>query len=326
MSDSPHEILKERFHRFLHRRKDDGKVVDEIARQFRSRGWTVFAFGGTPRGVYDSRKTYTPRDLDLVFEDDHFESFESAYSKNILRKNNFGGIKLQIQHVVIDAWPLSATWAFRNGYVKNPSWNNLPATTFLNLDGIIIEFAPQVLKNRVIYESNFFSGWNSKTLEINLVQNPFPAVCVARTLTISRNFGFLISAGLAFYLYEILNKIAFSSIEGAQRKHYGQVKFEFKELRQIGRKIEKYLSGNITKPLALFPPRLSQPDLFESVKQLPLLDYTNIPLVTKSSKKCLDSNSGESFIANLAQTGFEFMDGGSKNPVTNKRLRPADLK
>jgi hypothetical protein len=317
---TPTEKLKKQFDAFLHRRKDDGKVVDEIASIFRARGWKVFAFGGTPRGVYDSGKNYSPRDLDLVFDDNHFESFESAYERFILRKNSFGGLKLKIENIIIDAWPLSATWAFRKGYVKNPSFENLSATTFLNIDGIIIEFAPKTLKHRKVYECGFFDCWNSKVLDINLEQNPFPSICVARTLTISRHFGFVLSTRLSMYLYDMLSRISLSAIENAQIKHYGRVKFDFSELREIRIKIGAYLSDNTVKPLALFPPRLDQPDLFKPLKQEPCWSCANLPSEIKNIIKWSDNDAGESFIEDLVETGFEFI-GEMKNGLTNNRGR-----
>lgn len=323
MNKSPQEILKDRFYRFLHRRSDDGKVVDEIARQFRSRGWTVYAFGGTPRGVHDTGSIYRPRDLDLVFEDDHFEHFASAYEKFIQRKNSFGGIKLKYHNIVIDAWPLSATWAFREGLVPNPSWESLPATTFLNVDGIIIEFAPKVLKRRKVHECGFFEGWNFKTLDINLERNPLPSICVARTLTISKNFGFVISPRLALYLYEMLEKISPFYIEKAQKKHYGQVRFDIHDLRRIKEQIQNYLYADTIKPLVLFPPRLAQSDLFESLKLSPCWDCPDLPAEVKNFIRRDQADSDESFIENLVHTGFEFI-GGIKSGLMNKRGRSAN--
>lgn len=320
MKLTPTEKLKKQFDAFLHRRKDDGKVVDEIASTFRARGWKVFAFGGTPRGVYDAGKNYTPRDLDLVFDDNNFESFESAYEKYILRKNSFGGLKLKIEHIVIDAWPLSATWAFRKGYVENPSFENLPATTFLNIDGIIIEFAPKILKHRQVFECGFFDGWNSKVLDINLERNPFPSVCIARTLTISRNFGFSLSVRLAMYLFEMLGRISLTSIEQAQKKHYGHVKFNFAELRQIRGRLEEHLTGNSIKPLALFNTGLVQTDLFDSLKQTPCWHCSDLPTEIKSFIKWTEDDAEESFIKTLLGSGFQAL-GDITRGLKNKRGR-----
>jgi hypothetical protein len=315
---TPTEELKKQFDDFLHRRKDEGKVVDEIASTFRARGWKVFAFGGTPRGVYDSGKNYTPRDLDLVFDDNDFESFESAYERYILRKNTFGGLKLKIENIVIDAWPLSATWAFRNGYVKNPSFKNLPATTFLNIDGIIIEFAPKILKQRQVFELGFFEGWNSKTIDINLKRNPFPAICIARTLVISRHFGFYISTNLAIYLWDMLGRISLSAIEGAQKKHYGHIKFDFRELRAIRLKINGYLKSESIKPLALFDTRPVQADLFDSLKASSCWTCDGLSKEIRDYIASEGDEVEESFISSLFSDAFNTISS-MKQGIANRR-------
>src|ERR1041385_2040601 len=120
--------LRHRFAGFVSRRGNQmGTLLDTI-RIMRERGWTAYAFGGTPRGVFDNGKRYRPRDLDLVFDNDHFQFFESSFEQHILRRNRFGGLHLRVDKLVIDAWPLSATWAFREGLVSGPSFANLPKT------------------------------------------------------------------------------------------------------------------------------------------------------------------------------------------------------
>ncbi len=255
--------MQKRFADFISRRSrglDDLIKTTEI---FRSRGWTAFAFGGTPRGVYDNGMRYKPRDLDLVFDDNDFNFFQSAFSKYILRRNSFGGLKVQINDLIIDAWPLSATWAFRHGYIANPSFENLPSTTFLNVDGIIIELIPKKSKKRRCFENGFFSGWKEKTLDINLTENPYPSICVIRTLHIARNFGFRISRTLAIYLYDMMSRIASSILIKAQLKHYGKIEFEIKDLHGFQWILENFLANDTAPSIALFPLRPEQIDLID---------------------------------------------------------------
>jgi hypothetical protein len=285
---TPIQELRKRFSDFIRRQGCFDHAWDKIADEFRSRGWTAYAFGGTPRGIYDSGNKYRPRDLDLVFDDEHFKSFKSAHNRDILHRNSFGGLKLTIDHLTIDAWPLSSTWAFRNGYVKNPSFDNLPSTTFLNVDGIVVEFAPCHTNERRIFEHGFFEGWESKILDINLKKNPFPSVCVARTLSISQQFGFYISKNLAVYLSEMLDSIALASIERSQVKHYGRIKYGVCELRKIRQKVEEYLSVDSSAPLPLFEIRPTQTDLFISNNIISKL--TPKKTIQESTKPIINSN------------------------------------
>ena len=83
------------------------------------------------------------RDFDLVFSDASFEAFKQHFERCIVKKNRFGGIKLRIDAFEIDAWPLSMTWAFRQALVADTSFANLPKTTSLKVDSIVVELVPR---------------------------------------------------------------------------------------------------------------------------------------------------------------------------------------
>lgn len=244
--------LRANFSAFISRRQERPAALSEVVRVVRQRGLTVFAFGGIPRGVLNSGRRYQPRDLDLVFEDQHFEFFESAFESFVQRRNSYGGLRLKIENMSVDAWPLSATWAFRTGAFSGPSFEKLPHTTFLNVDGIIVELSPKKGRARRIYEAGFFSAWNDRILDINLRENPYPAICVARALCISRRFGFRLSHDLATYLWDVLSSEPVEELLNAQIKHYGQIEFSKENLHSLRRGLEKHFSTSSPSPFALF--------------------------------------------------------------------------
>jgi acetolactate synthase regulatory subunit len=246
------QTLRDRFSTFVSRRENRPAALSEVIRFVRQRGLSVFAFGGTPRGVLHQGGFYRPRDLDLVFEDDHFEFFESAFDNFVQRRNSYGGLRLRIKDMAVDAWPLSATWAFRTGICTNPSFEKLPHTTFLNVDALVVELSPGKGKSRRIYEAGFFSAWKRKVLEINLRENPHPAVCVARTLSICRRFGFQMSHALATYLWEALTNLPMNDVVNSQVNHYGYIEFPADNLISIRQSLADYLSTSSLLPLALF--------------------------------------------------------------------------
>jgi hypothetical protein len=211
--------------------------------------------------VFDDGKKYLPRDIDLVFDDEHYSFFESTFEQHIVKRNNYGGLKLEINDFRIDAWPLSSTWAFRNGILPDPSFEKLPATTFLNIDAVIVEAVPPKFRKRRIFDAGFFSGWRDRTLDINLRDNPYPAICVARTLHLSKAFGFRLSYNLAKYIHEMLTKIPIMELLSAQQSHYGKMEFDVARLFEIYQKLEKHLEGTIPQPIALFSLRPTQPNL-----------------------------------------------------------------
>ena len=252
VAESFEQTLRQKFAEFVTKRNAGVSSVIDTLQTMRMRGWTAFVFGGIPRGVFDDGRRHQPRDLDLVFDDEHFVYFESAFEHCLQRKNSYGGLRLRINNMVVDAWPLSGTWAFREGLVKHPSFENLPSTTFLNIDGVIVEAVVPPFKKRRVYEAGFFTGWNERTLDINLMENPHPGICVARTLHISKRYGFKVSHRLAMYLLQILTTRSVREIESAQASHYGRVEFDLDHLGRIRQRLEKHLNSSSLFPFALF--------------------------------------------------------------------------
>ncbi len=252
-TESLERKLRHKFSQFVSSRNEGVASVLDTLSKMRMRGWTAFVFGGIPRGVFDNGRHYQPRDLDLVFEDEHFDYFESAFEHCLQKRNSYGGLRLQISGTSVDAWPLSATWAFREGYVERPSFETLPKTTFLNIDGIIVEAVVKPGRKRRVYESGFFTGWKKRILEINLRDNPHPAICVVRTLHISKRYGFKISHRLSMYLWQMLTAMPLRELELAQANHYGRVEFDCDSLETFTEQLENHLDSSSLFPFALFP-------------------------------------------------------------------------
>jgi hypothetical protein len=246
------KVLREKFSIFVSRRVHRPAALSEVLHFVRQRGLLVFAFGGVPRGVLHYGGFHRPRDLDLVFDDHHFEFFASAFEGFIQRRNSYGGLRLRIRDMAVDAWPLSATWAFRTGICSDPSFEKLPHTAFLNVDGLVIELSPKKGKPRRIFEAGFFTAWDSKVLDINLRENPYPGICVVRTLCIARRFGFRLSHALAWYLSEMLAELAMEELISSQIKHYGHIEFSVNDLAAIRQSLANYLSTSSLVPYSVF--------------------------------------------------------------------------
>jgi len=267
------ESLRRRFSEFVSSRGVRIDAVLHTMQTMRSRGWTVFFFGGVPRGVFDDGKNYQPRDLDLVFDDEHYSSFESAFQHHIVKRNNYGGLKLEVKGFRIDAWPLSSTWAFRNGILSAPSFEKLPLTTFLNIDAVIVEAVPPKFRKRRIFDAGFFAAWKDKILDINLRDNPYPAICVARSLHLSKYFGFQLSHSLAAYIHENLTEIPIVELLDAQVSHYGFIEFDAKQLFKVYQELEQHLENAHSDPITLFPLRPTQTNLEMRLNEIAPPDF-----------------------------------------------------
>jgi hypothetical protein len=261
--------LRGNFRAFLRSQGSPMTPLWDALNMLKAREWVAFSFGGIPRGVLDTGAKYNPRDLDLVFDDKDFLHFEKAFAPMIRRRNSYGGLKLIFNGLAIDAWPLSSTWAFRTKIIKDVSFKSLPKTTFLNIDGIIVEVNPRDKKPRRIYESGFYDGWIQNVLDINMVENPHPEICFARTLQISRRFGFRVSQRLAIYLWETFNKTPILKLQEAQHRHYGRIQISGNELLEVYRGLKHGLNSSTMLPIQIFPSRRNQMELAFGVQNHP---------------------------------------------------------
>ncbi len=228
--------IRQSFTVFLrHQREATGAIHDAV----REHKWKAFVFGGTPRGVLDEGPTYRPRDLDLVFDDAHFAEFAKTFAERITRRTRFGGLHLRVNNMEIDAWPLSGTWAFREGLVGDVSFEALPQTTFFNADAIAISLTPQT-RGREFYEAGFQNAWEKKVLDINLEKNPFPALCVVRAFRLASSFHFHFAPKLVRYLADNMDALGDEELMNVQQSHYGTIHFSKSHLARLRKVVSEH--------------------------------------------------------------------------------------
>ena len=241
---------------FVQRREFRARRLADMARK---RGWMIFAFGGVPRGLDAHGGRYIPRDLDLVFDDSHFEEFAHFFSSEIRRRTRFGGLHLFLNGLEVDAWPRSTTWAFREGLVDGASFARLPETTFLNYDGVVLQFATRPGQARRVYAEGLEKTKKRGALDIELEPNPFPALCVVRSLRLSAGHQLPITPRLAHYCWSELATRNLDEFVRAQESHYGVVQFDQGTLSRVRRKLEAHLESSPLFDFAL----VSQPDFWD---------------------------------------------------------------
>lgn len=247
--------LRKLFPTFLTRQRP---VAGPLLEAVQTHRWRAFAFGGTPRGVLDEGPHYRPRDLDLVFEDTHFNEFALMFGAQVTRKTRFGGLHLRIQHMEIDAWPLSSTWAFREGFVRDISFQALPQTTFFNADAIAISLTPRT-QGRELYEAGFQRAWNDRVLDINLSQNPFPSLCIVRAFRLASSFSFQFAPRLVKYLVETMEAVSDAELSDVQRAHYGMEHLPPSRISKVRRCTMKHWQKTPLLPFQPFPGQLRFP-------------------------------------------------------------------
>jgi len=217
-------------------------TVDEI----RAKKWHSVFFGGTLRSLLLSRLTKNmlgrPRDVDIVVRGVSLPDLENQFSKYISRQTRFGGVQLRRVNWQFDVWPLDRTFALSDGRHNRPGFLDLPGSTFLNLEAVAVEVWPRPGHARVIYsgDDQFFHGIISRTIEINREENPFPELCVVRSLVLaaklqwnSGNQPWKIGPKLLRYLVAHGTQMSEIDFIEVQRKHYGRIEWPGPQFRRV---------------------------------------------------------------------------------------------
>lgn len=192
----------------------------------------VCLFGGLLRDVLVFGPAARPRDVDLVIADVTVDELGRVLAPWIDRRTRFGGFQLSVEGVAIDLWPLHQTWAFGRPGVPPPSFVALPRTTFLNVEAVVAEFVPATGAIGPLHTHGFFDGVLAQTLEVNFEDNPSPALCVARSLTLATKLGYSIGPRLTRFLATHLNRLSVEELIGMQAAEGGSVRCNAEAIRQ----------------------------------------------------------------------------------------------
>ena len=214
--------LRKRLSAFLNRSRPWRPVLDVIEKAADRRGWRPLLFGGTLRDLL-IEGCPPPRDLDFVVPGASLDELREELGGHVERRTRFGGLRLRIRALPVDIWPLEQTWAFARGLVADPTPEALPRTTFLSAEAAAIELWPGRGRKRTLYTNGLFESFASSCLEINLEQNPYPELCVVRSLLTLRKLGFSAGPNLARYLVEHGAHLSPRQLVDAQLAHYGNV-------------------------------------------------------------------------------------------------------
>lgn len=193
----------------------------------RLEGFRVAVFGGVLRDIYIGD---TPRDVDIVV-DCEFNDLIGCFEGLNLKLNRFGGLKV-LGDVCVDVWPLNRTWAIeRDEYGFKAEFNNLPYTTFLNVDAIAALVQPEF--KLYLGDGSFDKCFQSRILDINFEPNPSIILCVVRAAVFVDRYRFKISDRLRRFLSD--NVVLFTDDEfiSLQRKHYGSVMVQPSFIRSL---------------------------------------------------------------------------------------------
>jgi hypothetical protein len=207
-------------------------------------------------------KAGRPRDVDIVVEDVSLEELSGTFGDFVFRRNRFGGLQLALRDWSVDVWPLSSTWAFKQTNDAAGSFFRLPQTTFLNIEAVAVDLTGRAGKPRQVYSSGFFDSLERRVLELNYPDNPFPALCVVRSLVMSNKLGFAIGQNLRHFIRTHAEALSLDDLIAVQKRHYGRLFMDTKALAQCLDVISRSTESVKTVRLpALEPTQLELADL-----------------------------------------------------------------
>jgi len=207
------------------------KSISNTISEIRDRDWPAVFFGGTLRSLLLSRlsenKPGRPRDIDIVLSGTSIDEMRSTFEPYISRQTRFGGLQLKRVNWLFDVWPLKDTFALKQQGVESPTFEDLPATTFFNVEAIAVEVWPKRGHPRKVFSSDdqFFRGVITRTIEINREENPFPELCVVRALVMAAKLRWKVGPRLLSYLGKHGELMSPATFEAIQLNHYGIVQW-----------------------------------------------------------------------------------------------------
>jgi hypothetical protein len=232
---------------------------------WRKKDWRPFLFGGLLRDVLILGPGQGPRDVDVVIGNGSSEELEEALHPYIKRRNRFGGFHLELSKWHFDVWPLQETWAFvqNKGLVASPQ--NLPKTTFLNVEAIAVSLGDDGEVGE-IFESGFFDAVRTRTLDINLEDNPYPALAAVRALATAEKLRYSLSPRLGQYILETEKEVGPDALVNAQDSHYGYVRFRRLKIQRLVQHIRRELARSSATPIGVHDAATRQLSLWDLEK------------------------------------------------------------
>lgn len=223
----------------FHRNAVWKEPILEVFDRLRNSNVRAVLFGGTLRSLLVSRvferRFGRPRDVDVVIAGAPLSDLEERFRELLNRRTRFGGLQLRRGTWQFDVWPVSETWAFKQGYASPATFAQLPSTTTFNLEAIAVEAWPGEGRSRMVFsgDDQFFEGILSKTIELNRSDSPFPDLTVVRALVMAAELRFRIGPRLAAYIRDIAPSLTEAAVDQIQSKHYGHSRIASRTLMEL---------------------------------------------------------------------------------------------
>jgi len=211
----------------------------------------------------DLQTDHNPNDIDVMYNVASKQLIEAVTKEYFVRKNRFGGLKLNFTGTPIDMWAIEETNYFSpwmnmmdppptDRLPLLPIITNFPLVTFLTVESVIFEVYRErdplyYMDGDVVrlgWEEGFFEACLTRTLELQLlatfqgnIMNPVPELDLVRVHKLYSQGGWSIGSHLREYLRRELSKTTAERLAEIHRKHYGYILDAKKICADLGRMI-----------------------------------------------------------------------------------------
>jgi hypothetical protein len=323
--------LRRQFRLFYKRKRD---TTDEYARdlrrvleRFRCREWQVYMFGGMLRDIACFGPSAFPRDIDLVVDDQDISAIRRAFENEVVRRNRFGGLCLSIGQTwkwKVDLWPLSKTWAFQHSdWQGTCTFEDLPRTTFLNVEAVAMRLYTMNGSPRLIYESRFFDGINERVIAINFEPNPYPKMSAVRSLITTLGLEADMSYHLAEYVTKHIGDEDVDQLVSLQHSRYGCTVLPQKWLGRLLAGVRRHVENAPTGKVLPLLPLLETEEATTKVYQKDLMSGAQLSfwrLKSCEARKSIQSRPAKRVSSNVA--AFVHQQKAIKRCASNQEEAP----
>jgi hypothetical protein len=251
-------LLRERFNGFLANHSEWKAPLRGTLRRITDNSWNAVIFGGVLRDLMLLDSAELPRDVDIVVEGVETSELERVFADLIQDRNRFGGLRLRAKGWLIDIWTLKSTWAFRERLKESISFDNLVQTTFLNVEAVAAELPIQPGRPRPFYSAGFFEATERKVLDINFEPNPYPGLCVVRSIMTALRLDWVMSRRLGTYIVQHASLAPVQTLIEIQESHYGKIRIRPTRMLEYLQSIDNQLHENSTNEIRLPATRVEQ--------------------------------------------------------------------
>ncbi len=157
------------------------------------------------------------RDVDVVIA--NLKSL--TLSKELLyeckiKRNSFGGFKLVIDNLTIDAWGIESTWGLLLKKMRFTP-NSLIRTAFFNFSAIAYDYN----RKRFIYGDEVCRFLRTRAVDVVFPENPNKTLCILNTIYYAKKYKFPIAYSLCKWVFK--NYDESMPFKDVQQRHFSNM-------------------------------------------------------------------------------------------------------